>query len=84
MLNTLMAQVMENLIKYHHSHLITVQNLDTCYLKAAKRLDVIGFDNSTCLVFSIKLHITISILHSSATSSSCTLFIYLFIEGANT
>lgn len=64
MLNTLIAQVLENLIKYHHFNLITVQNLDTCYLKAAKRLDVIGFDNSTCWYFPFKLHITISILHS--------------------
>lgn len=71
MLNTLMAQVLENLIKCHHFNLITVRNLDTCYLKAAKRLDLIGFDNSTCWYFSFKLHITISILHSSATSFSC-------------
>lgn len=90
MLNTLIAQVLENLIKYHHFNLITVQNLDTCYLKAAKRLDLIGFDNSTCWYFSFKLHITISILHSWATSSSCLFFFLLFylfiifLEGANT
>lgn len=79
MLNTLIAQVLENLIKYHHFNLITVQNLDTCYLKAAKRLDLIGFDNSTCWYFSFKLHITISILHSWATSSSCLFFSSFFI-----
>lgn len=83
MLNILIAQVLENLIKYHHFNLITVQNLDTCYLKAAKRLDLIGFDNSTCWYFSSKLHITISILHSQATSFSC-LFCFFFLEGANT
>lgn len=80
MLNTLIAQVLENLIKYHHFNLITVQNLDTCYLKAAKRLDLIGFDNSTCWYFPFKLHITISILHSWATSFSC-LFYFFFIGG---
>lgn len=82
----LIAQVLENLIKYHHFNLITVQNLDTCYLKAAKRLDLIGFDNSTCWYFSFKLHITISILHSWATSFSCLFFFlfFIFLEGANT
>lgn len=78
MLNTLIAQVLENLIKYHHFKLITVQNLDTCYLKAAKRLDLIGFDNSTCWYFPFKLHITISILHSSATSFSCLFYSFFW------
>lgn len=84
MLNTLIAQELENLIKYHHFDLITVQNLDTCYLKAAKRLDLIGFDNSTCWYFPFKLHITISILHSWATSFSFLFYFFFLLEGANT